>query len=100
MRETWLLHASANATGGRSRIADSALFSTVLASIAGGSLKTTADGEQLPDRGKNYRGRGVVVHGSRLPDLGKNYRGREENCHGSRLPDREKRITCYGSRFA
>ena len=39
-------------------------------------IKTTADGEQLSDRGKNYHGRGVVVHGSRLPDLGKDYRGR------------------------
>ena len=43
-------------------------------------IKITTDGERLPDRGKNYRGRGVVVH-------------------GSRLPDREKRITCHGSRF-
>ena len=49
--------------------------------------------------GKNYRGRGVVVHGPRLPDLGKNYRGRVKNYHGSRLSDREKRITCHGSRF-
>ena len=85
--------------GRRARSADFALFSRVLASIVEGTRKTTTDGEQLPDRGKNYHGRGVVVHGPRLPDRGKNYHGRVKNYHGSRLPDQEKRITVHGSRF-
>jgi hypothetical protein len=85
--------------GRRARISDFSLFLRVLASIIEGTRKTTVDGEQLPELGKNYRGRGVVVHGPRLPDLGKNYRGRGKNYHGSRLPDQEKRITVHGSRF-
>ena len=80
MRKTWLLHASANAVGGRSRIADFALFSTVLASISGGSLK-------LPRTGNGYQiGGKITGDGERITTV-----------HGYQIGKNESLATVHGS---